>query len=113
LTADRFEEVVDLLCREGTGPVWGMASSDLNATLLVWPPGHELAEHTNAERDVLLIVLEGTGTAGVDGHEHALAAGNALLIEKGSSRSLRAGDGGIRYLSVHVRRGGLQIEGLR
>ena len=113
MTAERGTVVVDLLGLDGTGPVWGMASSDLNATLLVWPPGHELAEHTNAERDVLLIVLEGSGIAGVDGHEHVLAAGNALLIEKGSTRSLRAGDGGIRYLSVHVRRGSLQIEGLR
>jgi hypothetical protein len=33
-----------------------------------------------------------------------------LLIEKGKSRSLRAGDNGVRYLSVHLRRGGLQIE---
>ena len=37
--ADRSGEVVvDLLRLNGTGPVWGMASSDLNATLLVWPP---------------------------------------------------------------------------
>jgi mannose-6-phosphate isomerase-like protein (cupin superfamily) len=102
--------VVDLLRLNGTGPVWGMASRDLNATALVWPAGHELAEHTNAERDVLLIVLEGSGMATVAGNEHALAAGNALLIEKGEARSLRAGDDGVRYLSVHIRRGALQIE---
>ena len=101
---------MDLLLLSGTGPVWGMASSDLNATLLVWPPGHELIEHTNTERDVLLIVLEGGGVARVEGREHALAAGRVLLIEKGKSRSLRAGDNGVRYLSVHLRRGGLQIE---
>ena len=99
-------------CCGWMGPVrlWGMASSDLNATLLVWPPGHELSEHTNIERDVLLIVLEGGGVATVEGHEHALEAGSVLLIEKGKSRSLRAGDSGVRYLSVHLRRGGLQIE---
>jgi quercetin dioxygenase-like cupin family protein len=105
--------MVDLLGVDGVGPVWGMASSDLNATLLVWPAGHELAEHTNAERDVLLIVLEGGVVTVVDGREHALAAGSALLVEKGRSRSLRVGDAGARYLSVHVRRGGLQIEALR
>jgi quercetin dioxygenase-like cupin family protein len=104
---------VDLLGLEGTGPAWGMASSDLNATLLVWPAHHELAEHRNDERDVLLIVLEGGGVASVEGHEHVLAAGNVLLIEKGKSRSLRAGDDGLRYLSVHIRRSGLQVEGLR
>jgi uncharacterized cupin superfamily protein len=68
---------------------------------------------TNAERDVLLIVLEGGVVAIVDGHEHALAAGTAMLIEKGKSRSLRAGDDGVRYLSVHIRRVGLEIEALR
>lgn len=53
--------VVDLLGGIGTGPLWGMASSDLNATLLAWPPGHELVEDTKSELDVLLIVLEGGG----------------------------------------------------
>lgn len=111
MTEDRSTDVaVDLLGPHGTGPVWGMSSADLNATLLVWPAGHELVEHTNAERDVLVIVLEGGGVAMVDGHEYALAAGSAFLFEKGRSRSLRAGDHGVRYLSVHTRRGALQIE---
>ena len=87
-----------------------MASSDLNATLLAWPAGHELAEHTNDERDVLLIVLDGNAVVTVDGRDHALAAGSAFLIEKGRSRSLRAGDDGVRYLSVHLRRTGLFLE---
>ena len=100
---------IDLIAPRGEGPVAGLASSDLNATLLTWPAGHELAEHTNAERDVLLIVLAGGGEATVDGHRHALAAGVALLVERGRSRSLRAGDQGVRYLSVHTRRD-LQIE---
>jgi quercetin dioxygenase-like cupin family protein len=106
----RTDAVVDLQQLHGTGPVWGMASGDLNATLLVWPAGHELVEHTNAERDVLMVVLEGGGVVTVDGHEHAVGAGQALLVEKGRSRALRAGDSGVRYLSVHLRRGGLEIE---
>ena len=52
-------DVADLLQPQGSGPLWGIASNDLNATLLVWPAGHEVAEHTNTELDVLLIVLEG------------------------------------------------------
>jgi mannose-6-phosphate isomerase-like protein (cupin superfamily) len=102
--------VVDLMSLDGVGPVWGMASGGLNATVLVWPAHHKLVEHTNTERDVLLIVLEGDVVATVEGRAHAIAAGQALLIEKGKSRSLRAGVGGVRYLSVHVRRVGIQIE---
>jgi quercetin dioxygenase-like cupin family protein len=103
------EGVVDLLGPEGIGPLWGMASEDLNATLLAWPAGHEPAEHTNTEVDVLVVVLEGSGTAIVDGQRHELAPGALLSIEKGSSRAIAAGSDGLRYLSVHRRRGPLQI----
>ena len=100
---------VDLLGVMGSGPAWGMASDDLNATLLAWPPGHEVAEHVNVEVDVLLIVLQGGGLAVVDRLEYALAPGHALLVAKGSTRTIRAGTAGLRYLSVHRRRGPLQI----
>jgi quercetin dioxygenase-like cupin family protein len=103
------DAVVDLLRREGTGPLWGMASNDLNATLLAWPPGHELVEHTTRELDVLIIVLQGAGVATVDEQELGLVQGSALLIERGSSRAIRAGPDGLRYLSVHRRRGPLQV----
>jgi len=105
------DAVVDLLGGTGTGPLWGMASRDLNATLLAWPPGHELVAETNSELDVLLIVLEGGGVATVDEQEHVLVPGNALLVEKGSSSGIRAGADGLRYVSIHRRRGALQLTG--
>ena len=52
-----FGEPIDLLACSGIGPVWGIASADLNATLLVWPAGEHIAEHRNDERDVLLLSL--------------------------------------------------------
>ena len=57
-------EAVDLAAGAATGPLWGMASEELNATLLAWPAGHEVPEHVNAERDVLVVVLVGDATAG-------------------------------------------------
>jgi quercetin dioxygenase-like cupin family protein len=106
------EGVVDLLGRRGIGPLWGMASAELNATLLAWPPGHGLVERSASDLDVLLIVLEGGGTAEIDDREHALVPGNALLIERGRTRAIRAGADGLRYLSVHRRRGPLQVAGM-
>ena len=103
----------DLLALPGTGPLWGMASSDLNATLLTWPAGHSLDEHVNAEVDVLLIVLEGSGLLTIDDRPVPLTRGTAVLIEKGSARSVRAGETGIRYVSVHKRRGPLQLTDAR
>jgi mannose-6-phosphate isomerase-like protein (cupin superfamily) len=105
-----LEGVVDLLGSSGIGPLWGMASTDLNATLLAWPPGHEVAEHVNGELDVLLVVLDGHGSAIIDGAAHDLAAGSALLIPRGTRRRMTADEPGLRYLSVHRRRGPLEIQ---
>ena len=102
-------EVVHLLDGDGRGPLWGTASEDLNATLLAWPAGEGNPEHVNAERDVLFVVVDGAGTVEVDGAAIAVAAGDAVLVEKGCSRRVLAGEEGIRYLAVHRRREGLQV----
>ena len=94
---------------EATGPLWGTATEDLNATLLAWPPGAGPPEHVNAERDVLLVVLAGSATVTVDGEERAVDAGEPMPIPKGTTRSIAAGPEGVRYLSVHTRRPPLQI----
>jgi quercetin dioxygenase-like cupin family protein len=86
------------------GPLWGLQSDDLNATLLAWPAGGGVAEHVNDEVDVLVVVLAGSLRARVDGAEHELAAGALLLVPRGTVRALDAGPAGARYLSVHRRR---------
>jgi mannose-6-phosphate isomerase-like protein (cupin superfamily) len=106
---DDVNTPADLDRPPGVGPVWGMASEDLNATMLCWDPGDGVAEHVNDERDVLIIVIGGTGTVVVDGREHALRSHHALLIEKGARRRISAGATGLRYASVHQRRGPLEI----
>jgi mannose-6-phosphate isomerase-like protein (cupin superfamily) len=102
-------EVVDLGAGAGSGPLWGMASHDLNATLLAWPAGHAVAEHVNAELDVLVVVVEGSATVTIDDAPHELGAPAAILVPRGTRRAIRPGAGGARYLSVHRRRGPLQI----
>jgi quercetin dioxygenase-like cupin family protein len=95
---------------EGRGPVWGAESEDLNATLLVWSAGDGPPEHVNDERDVLIFIVDGAATVTVDGQEHELAAAEALIVGKGRRRRLTAAQGGVRYLSVHLRRPPLQIK---
>ena len=99
--------VVDLTVGSGRGPIWGVGSEDLNVTLLEWPPGEGTPEHRNAERDVLLVVLGGSGTLELDGAAHRVRA--AALVAKGSVRRLEAGAEGLRYLTVHLRRPPLAI----
>jgi quercetin dioxygenase-like cupin family protein len=110
--ADHVEpsQPVDLDGPEGHGPLWGLASEDLNATLLCWSGGDGVAEHVNTERDVLVVVIDGSGTLWIDAREHELVRHHAMLVPKGTRRSIRAGPDGLRYLSVHLRRGGLRIE---
>jgi quercetin dioxygenase-like cupin family protein len=103
------EPVVDLLAATGRGPVWGTDSADLNATVLAWPAGEGPPEHVNEERDVFLLVLDGSAELVLDGDAHALRAGHAVVIAKGVSRRLTAGPGGVRYVTVHRRRPPLSI----
>jgi quercetin dioxygenase-like cupin family protein len=102
-------EPVDLSHPRGDGPVWGVETEDLDATLLSWPANEGVGGHVNAERDVLIVVTAGAGVATVDEREHRLEPGYALIIAKGTQRSIHAGDRGLRYLSVHRRRAPLQI----
>ena len=103
-------DVVDLLAVEGHGPAWGTASEELNATLLVWHEGDGKPEHVNEERDVALLALAGAGTLVVDGEARELASGTLAIVPRGTTRSLVAGPDGLRCLSLHRRRGGLQID---
>jgi quercetin dioxygenase-like cupin family protein len=105
---------LDLTVREAdterSGPVWGTASEELNATVLEWRAGEGPAAHVNAERDVLVVVLAGSVTLGTDEGAQELSAGEAKIIAKGERRQLTAGPRGTRYLSAHRRRPPLQIQ---
>jgi quercetin dioxygenase-like cupin family protein len=96
--------------RPAGGPVWGAASADLNATLLEWPAGAGPGEHVTEQRDVLYVVLTGSMTLTEEGETRELAAGEATIVDKGVRRALVAGPDGVRYLTAHLRRGGLEIK---
>jgi len=63
--------------------------------------------------DVLYGVLCGSAQLDVDGDVSELGAGTVVIVEKGRSRVLSPGSDGVRYLTVHVRRHGLQIGSLQ
>lgn len=97
--------VVRLLRQTGRGPVWGTQSEDLNATLLVWRAGHNVAAHVNSESDVLLVAIDGSVAVTVEERVHVLSAGDALMIPKGVRREVMVGPDEARYLTVHGNRG--------
>src|SRR5579885_3189922 len=69
------------------GAVWSLTSSDLNVNLVRWESGG-VAEHTNAEVDVLIVGICGEGILTVDGVEHRLSHGVACLVPRGARRSI-------------------------
>ena len=78
--------------------------------MLEWSPDEGPAEHVNEERDVLYVVLAGSATLTVDGETQELRAGQATIVEKGARRALVAGPDGVRYLTAHTRRAGLELK---
>ena len=102
--------VADLAALAADGerrPAWKHDTEDLDLNLVVLGAGGEIAEHRNAEVDVLLVGVEGEGVVDVDGEGHAMRAGRAIVIPKGARRSIRGIGGRFAYLTCHRRRAGL------
>lgn len=92
------------------GAVWSLPhDGDLDANLVKLAPGGEIASHRNDEVDVVLVVVSGSGNLVIDGEAHQLRPHRLARIGKGAERSLRAGPGGLLYLSLHRARSGLRI----
>ncbi|MGH9101396.1 MAG: cupin domain-containing protein [Acidimicrobiales bacterium] len=94
----------------GRGVLWSLPpGSQLNANLARLEAGQEVAEHVNHEVDVLLVGLEGRGTVESSGTSVELRPQVLVHVAKGAARSIRAGEAPLLYLSIHLRRPGLQI----
>ena len=94
------------------GAIWTLEHSDeLNANLVRFDAGGGVGEHINEEVDILFLGVAGSGSVRVDGEEHALSAGRLVFVPLGARRSTVTSSDGFSYLTVHRRRGPLQIGG--
>jgi quercetin dioxygenase-like cupin family protein len=102
---------VDLTAVEGDGGVvWSVDPDGLDANLVVLVQGQAVAAHRNDEVDVLVVVVDGAATVTVDDVPHELTAATVMLVPRGARRSIAPiGPDGVRYLSIHRRRGGLDV----
>ena len=94
---------------QSPGAAETLVSDELNVTPLSWKAGSGPPEHVNEERDVLVVVLDGSATLSIDGEERELVRGETAVVAKGGRRKITAGRDGVRYLSIHRRRPPLQI----
>ncbi len=102
---------VDLrhLARTGRGqkPAWAYQSADLSLNLVSCTAGQGVGSHVNAEVDVVIVVIDGTGSVDIDGHRHPVQPGQAVIIPKGCQRATRCDGDHFSYLTCHRRRAGL------
>lgn len=91
----------------GIGPIWSLASADLNLNLLHFTTGDGVPDHVNAEVDVAGLVIAGTGMVEIDGRAETLHPGCLFFIPKGAGRAIRAASDDFAYLTCHRRRAGL------
>jgi len=95
-----------------TGVIWTLQEGgDLNANLVRFEGGRGVEEHVNDEVDVLIVGISGSGTVSVDGEAYPVSNGTVVFVPRGATRSTRAAPEDFAYLSVHRRRGPLQIRG--
>ena len=92
---------------QNSGPQWGEASDELNVTALSWENGKGVQAHVNDELDVCIIVIAGEGEATINDENCALRPGVAIVIPKGSTRSISSSSPRLTYYSIHRRRPGL------
>jgi quercetin dioxygenase-like cupin family protein len=98
-------DLQDLAKRHGgMTALWAQQSADLHINLLTFATGTGVAEHLNAELDVLLVGVAGAGEVAIDGTTHTLRPGCAILIPKNARRTIRSTEGPFSYLSCHRRR---------
>jgi len=94
------------------GAVWSIkvADRELDSNIVVIPAGQAIEPHNGADLDVLVNVLSGSGTLVTERGETPISAGVVLFLPRRSLRGFRAGDDGLRYLTVHKKREGLLLK---
>ncbi|MFD7101213.1 hypothetical protein ACFWA0_41210, partial [Streptomyces xanthophaeus] len=64
---------------------------------------------TEAEVDVLVVVVAGTGSLSLDEAELEVGPGSLTLMPRGVPRAILAGPDGLTFLTAHRRRSGMSI----
>ena len=95
------------------GAAWSlqMRERDLDSNVVRLPPHDTIETHTGPDIDVLVHVINGTGTLTTERDALPLQAGALLWLPRRALRQFTAGPQGLSYLTVHQRRKALTITG--
>jgi quercetin dioxygenase-like cupin family protein len=94
-----------------TGAIWKLTAQnrDLDANIIALPPNGGIEAHAGPDLDVMIHVLAGSGRLTTESSVLDLAPGDLVWLPRQSRRQFRAGDAGLRYLTVHRRREALVL----
>ncbi|GAA4284919.1 hypothetical protein GCM10022261_24500 [Brevibacterium daeguense] len=94
-----------------TGAVWKLQARgrDLDSNIIALPPEGRIDAHRGPDNDVLIHVLTGSGTLSTEAEELELQPGDLLWMPRRSERQFTAGQDGLKYLTVHVKRQALTL----
>jgi quercetin dioxygenase-like cupin family protein len=84
-------------------------SRQLDANLVHLAAHERIDTHTEADLDVLAVIVAGGGILHTDEGDEPLYPGAVAWLPHGAARSLAASASGLAYLTVHLRRPGLRI----
>lgn len=84
-----------------------LASADLNVNMLRFTGEGGIEAHVNREVDVLIVAIDGEGLLTVDGMPTVLTAGEAVIVPKGTERSVRSNGDRFGYVTCHGQRRGM------
>jgi quercetin dioxygenase-like cupin family protein len=88
------------------GVIWALEGS---GDLVRFDARGGVGEHLNDEVDVLFVGVVGSGSVRVYGEEYGLDAGKLVFVPRGARRSTLTSSYGFAYLTLHRRRGPLNI----
>ena len=110
-TVGHVDELLGELDGQARGSVWQLspAARDLDANVIALPASASIEGHVGPDLDVLIHVLEGSGTLRTESQAVDLEVGSLVWLPKRSWRAFEAGPQGLRYFTVHHRKPGLSI----
>lgn len=105
------QDILRTTAADAAGSIWRLESAerDLDSNIIALPPHGEIQRHDGPSLDVLILVLDGSGTLETEADAVALTIGELVYLPRHSQRRIIAGAEGLRYLTVHQRKPGLSI----
>ena len=80
-----------------------VTGSHEQVVLMTIPPGSEIGEEVHPDTDQVLVIVDGTAEAIIDGGRSALGAGDLVLVRAATQHNVvNTGDGPLRLFTVYA-----------